>query len=150
MDELNFYLDATAAYAEQSNTIFNMFLTVLFGSLAFSAAISLKGIGRDIKIFKLSVSSSSLLIGAALLSFYVISFIFFHGCSIKANILHDAMLAQAKADGISDAVITGLSASIPRPLGLPLSSLGFLVGATLNLMAFMWLANVQRKDKDGV
>lgn len=51
MEELYFYLDATSAYAVQSNTVFSMFLTVLFSSLAFSAALSLKGIGRDIRIF---------------------------------------------------------------------------------------------------
>jgi hypothetical protein len=149
MSELNFYLAAANAYASQATSVFNMFLTVLFGSLAFAAAMSLKDIGNQVNIYKINfnVSTSSLLIGSALLSFYIISFIVFHSLSMKANVLIVAMLEKAEIESISSDVVSSLSESTPEVAGLVLPSFGFLVGSLLSLVAFMWLANVKRNDK---
>ena len=71
MDQLNFYLAAANAYATQATSVFNMFLTVSFGSLAFASALPLRDIGYRVPLYKskFTVSTSSILIGIALFSF---------------------------------------------------------------------------------
>ena len=49
-ERLDFALQTAMAYGDMASTVFNMFLTVLFSSLAFAAAIPLKDIGKSIKV----------------------------------------------------------------------------------------------------
>lgn len=44
--DLHFYLTAAAAFAKGSADMFAIFISVLFGSFAFAAALSLRNIGR--------------------------------------------------------------------------------------------------------
>ena len=44
--DLHFYLTAAAAFAKGSTDMFAIFISVLFGSFAFAAALSLRNIGR--------------------------------------------------------------------------------------------------------
>ncbi len=152
MDQLNFYLAAANAYATQATAVFNMFLTVLFGSLGFAAALPLRDIGHQVPLFKsdFSVSTSSMLIGAALLSFYFISFVAFHRLSEKANTLISVMAEQARHEKIFGDAVSAFSNTTTEVAGLlplPLPSFGFVIGSALGMFAFMWLANVEREDQ---
>ena len=70
---IGYLVDMSTATTTNATTVFNMFLTVIFGSFAFAAAIPLKNIGKSY----FNLSTSSLWVGFSLLSFYIISYLSF-------------------------------------------------------------------------
>lgn len=146
---LDMTLQTAVSYANMASTVFNMFLTVVFGSLAFAAAIPLRDIGRSIQNIPWHISSSSFLFGIALLSFYIISFLSFNLYSTKAEealVLLNTSLSCESPRVSSLFVIGGKPLeSIGISLGLP--SIGFIIGATFGLIVFLWVANAERHSK---
>ncbi|TVZ40276.1 hypothetical protein P886_4703 [Alteromonadaceae bacterium 2753L.S.0a.02] len=140
MEPLNFYLSAADAYGNQASTVFNMFLTVLFGSLGFAAAFPLRDVGKR----RFGLSASSKLIGGALLSFYIISFVSFYHLSNQANGLIGIIVKQSSNGQLAKEAIEILGAPSWQPFGVSLPILGFGIGSAVGFFAFMWLANVKR------
>lgn len=144
MDEIDFLVTSAQAYVNASVSVFNMFLTVLFGSLAFSASMSLRDIGRSpMKIGCLPLSWSSCVIGSALLAFYIISFASFYDATKSAEILLEKL-----SDLVSKRESIKSTAVLFKPQDNLLGSLpvlGYMIGSVCGLVAFMWLANVERK-----
>ncbi len=145
MEQLNFYLSAATAYADQASNIFNMFLTVLFSSFGFAAAFPLRDIGKRINIFSWSLSTSSLYIGVTLLAFYSISFITFNDTFNKAEALIVAIQNQGSVEQLSEQALGTFSTFTYQVMGLGLPSIGFIIGSTIGLIIFMWLTNTQRE-----
>tara|TARA_R110001583_G_scaffold58028_2_gene173298 strand:- start:4960 stop:5394 length:435 start_codon:yes stop_codon:yes gene_type:complete len=134
-----FLLSSAEAYGKAATDIFNMFLTVLFSSFAFAAALPLRDIGKTKYIFSLKLSSSSIVIGGALAAFYIISFI-----SFQKNLCNAQTLLQAIKLPLPKEVaeIYKSGDALIGNLGLP--SLGFIIGATCGLIVFLWVTNVER------
>jgi hypothetical protein len=147
MDHLSFYLSAATYYAEQASSVFNMFLTVLFSSLGFAAALPLGDFGKTISIFGWKCSSSSLCIGIMLFAFYVISYAAFSEFSGAAGSLLEAIHKLGVSENLPESALSAFPASSARLVGLRISSVGFLVGAFFGLFIFMWLTNVERSKE---
>ena len=148
-ERLDFALQTAIAYGNMTSTVFNMFLTVLFSSLAFAAAIPLKDIGRPIKIFRWHISGSSFWFSIALFSFYLISFMTFRHHSNKSE--QALILIRDTLKNGSQSLISLFEPS-SKPLdfigihyGWP--SLGFIIGASFGIVIFLWVANAERRTK---
>lgn len=71
-------LTVAIAYANQLASLFNLFVTVAFSSLAFAAAVKFdKNVGTPYEVYDLSISRPSFWYALVLLSFYIISFFLF-------------------------------------------------------------------------
>ena len=138
MTEKNFdsLLQATTAYISNMTTIFNTFLTVVFGSLAFAAAKPLKGIGGDF----LSFSGASWAFFVVLLAFYIISFLSFLDSERHANALFKELHKMAVDWDLSEEALRAFNPT-KYVCGVSLPSIGFVIGAAGNLAIFMWLSN---------
>jgi hypothetical protein len=142
MERLNFYLASASGYAKQATSIFNMFITVMFSSFAFAAALPLKNIGSSYDLFGFFVSLSSIWVGLLLLAFYIISFMSFKECSEKAESLIDVIKLTANEENLPGKVVDSFQISTKRMFGLGLPSVGFILGAGFSLVTFMWITNV--------
>lgn len=145
--DVNVVLALAEAYAGQATEIFNMFLTVLFASFGFAAAMPLRDIGRRRKWFNFEFSSSSTLMGAALLAFYLISFKEFWSALTKANDLLLEMSVLLDNAGYSETVVGIVKPSVTAEQGVAWPLMGMGVGALAGLVIFMWLTNVARPNK---
>lgn len=138
-------LTLTTALVSNATTIFNMFLTVVFGSFAFAATVSLRNIGRliNFKIFKLS--TSSIWMGGSLLAFYVISFQSFNS-SVKLAIASVKDIQQ-RLDfcGEKTQIFKLIFSDEWTLLGLQLPSLGFIIGSATGLGIFLWISNIDKE-----
>jgi len=144
MNELDFLLSTTQAYVANASDIFNLFLTVVFGSFAFAAALPLRNIGRLFTVGPFQFSTSSLVIGFVFLSFYSISFLMFHASFNHASTLLTKMKAIVETmPNLSDIshVFIAQEAVIGK---LDLTSVGFLIGSIGGWIIFMWVTNVNR------
>jgi hypothetical protein len=145
MNDLGFLLSAAEGYASLASNIFSMFLTVMFSSFAFAAALPLRNIGTRIKIFSISLSSSSIWIGASLLAFYIISFTSFYKTTEKAEKLIGAIRSILdKGVNINQDVIEVFKTDPEIILGLGLPSIGFIIGSAIGLSIFLWVTNTER------
>ncbi|WP_299621036.1 hypothetical protein [Pelagibius sp.] len=142
---VDFLLATATTYAASTISIFNLFLTVAFGSLAFSAALSLRSIGKSYKIWRFRFSSSSLLIALALLAFYVIDFIAFLSVGEELKIVLNELDQQIESWSFKNSNTKKLFDPAPSGIGdLKLSAIGFLIGSTASLVGFLWFANADR------
>lgn len=148
-DQVSILMTAATNYANSMNAIFTMLLTVIFGSLAFSAAISLRDIGRPYKLFGGTVSSSSILISVMLLAFYGISFYMFEQSAGELRVLLNELYCQTFSwEFANDITHEAFSPGTPSPffdLGYP--SVGYVIGSFLGLVSFIWLSNVDRSSR---
>ena len=148
---LELTLQTAVNYANMASTVFNMFLTVVFSSLAFAAAIPLREIGKPIKFLPWHVSGSSFLFSIALLSFYFISFVSFCSYTTQAEsalmILSKKLGCIENAKDLSHILLIGDKPlqAIGIDLGLP--SIGFIIGSIFGLIVFLWVANAPRLTK---
>jgi len=147
LDHLNFYLSAASAYADQASTVFNMFLTVMFGSFGFAAALPLRDIGMHFNVYNFRISLSSICIGISLLAFYVISFVSFNKLVWKGEVLIGAIYAGGGGENLSKEALSAFSLSSREYFGYSLPSIGFIIGAVFGLFVFMWVTNAKRPDK---
>ena len=142
MDEDSFLLEATGKLASQSGVIFNTFITVMFASFAFATAQPLKDIGKPVVIFdRLPLgSSSSLLMGFSILAFYAISFWAFRDCTNRAKTIFKDLHSRAEnGSAIKMALKPGVEIR-----GWDLPCIGFIIGAVVAWIIFMWVTNVER------
>ena len=134
----------STATTSNATTVFNMFLTVVFGSFAFAAAIPLKNIGKS--YFSLSISS--LWVGFSLLSFYIISFISFNDSVLNAIVALKELQAIFSECHVKTESIKSILSTEREYFGLQLISIGFLIGSSIGLGVFLWISNVDRKPKN--
>ncbi|MFT6791168.1 MAG: energy-coupling factor transporter transmembrane protein EcfT [Cellvibrionaceae bacterium] len=145
MNDLGFLLSAAEGYASMASNIFSIFLTVMFSSFAFAAALPLRNIGARIKIFSLRLSSSSIWIGVSLLAFYIISFTSFYKTTEKAKTLIGVIRSMLdKGTNINKDVLQAFETDPDVMLGLGLPSIGFIIGSTIGLSIFLWITNAER------
>jgi len=135
-------LSAATTYANQASSTFNMFVTVAFASLAFSASLPLGDVGPE--FFDTGLSCSSLLMAFILLAFYIISFISFRNVERHAHSLLSELYEQAKGWGLSDAATSAFRPDSKRILGLTLPAFGFILGSAGCLVVFVWISNAAR------
>lgn len=141
---IDYLVNMSTATTSSATTVFNMFLTVVFSSLAFAAAIPLKDIGRP---FIFSLSTSSLLIGFSLLSFYIISFLSFND-SVQTAIVALKELQEIFSEcHVKTELIKSILSTEREFFGIQLISIGFIIGSSIGLGAFLWISNVERKPK---
>ncbi len=143
---LEFTLQTAVSYANLASTVFNMFLTVVFSSLAFAAAVPLREIGKPIKHLPWHISSCSFWFGISLLAFYLISFASFYHNSTMAQQAIDLIrnkLPQKQSE-LSVLFPEGLSPLEFIGINLGLPSIGFIIGASFGLIVFLWVANAKR------
>jgi hypothetical protein len=144
-DELGFLLSAAQGYSSQASNIFSLFLTVMFSSFAFAAALPLRNIGTRITIFSISLSSSSIWMGASLFAFYIISFGSFYISMGKAEKFIGAIRSiLCKRANINQDVLEAFKTHPDVILGLGFPSIGFIVGSTIGLSIFLWVTNAER------
>jgi hypothetical protein len=143
--DLGFLLSAAQGYTSLASNIFSIFLTVMFSSFAFAAALPLRNIGTRITIFSIRLSSSSIWIGASLLAFYIISFGSFYVSTAKAEKLIGAIRSiLEKEANINPDVLDAFKTHPDVVLGLGLPSIGFIIGSTIGLSIFLWVTNAER------
>jgi len=121
-----------------------MFLTVVFSSLAFAAAIPLKDIGRP---FIFGLSTSSLWIGFSLLSFYIISFLSFNDSVQNAIVALKELNEIFNECHVKTESIKSILSTEREFFGIQLISIGFIIGSSIGLGVFLWISNVERKPK---
>ena len=147
MDNLNFYLSAAIGFANQASTVFNMFLTVMFSSFGFAAALPLRDVGKSRNLFNFSVSSSSILVGFSLSAFYIISFFSFYEFANNAENLIATIYTQGTEMKLSKEALAAFELPFRGTFGVGLPSFGFIIGALVGIFTFMWLTNVKRSGK---
>jgi len=141
-------MSAATTYAANLSSIFNMFLTVVFGSLAFSAAISLRDIGKNYGNEKYHISQSSIIIAFVLAAFFMISFYAFHQTSINlAAILNELHHQTSKWDFYDPKTHAAFEAKETVALGLRYPEIGYIIGAIGTFLAFIWISNAKRKSQ---
>ena len=145
--DVNILITLTEAYEGQATEIFNMFLTVLFASFGFAAAMPLRDIGKKRVWLGFQFSSASALMGLALLAFYLISFREFYFAMTKANGLLLEIGAVMQEAGYSQKVLNILKPSANGSGQTSWPAVGYGVGAFAGLIVFMWLTNVKRPAK---
>jgi len=140
---IDYLVNMSTATTSNATTVFNMFLTVVFGSFAFAAAIPLKNIGKSY----FNLSTSSILVGFSLLSFYIISYLSFND-SVRITIVALKELQEifSKCHVKTDLIESILSTE-REFLGFQLISIGFIIGSLIGLSVFLWISNVERKPK---
>ena len=141
---IGYLLTMSTTTANNATTVFNMFLTVVFGSFAFAAAIPLKDIGRPL-IFGLS--TSSLCIGFSLLSFYIISFLSFNDSVQIAIAIFKELQEIFNECHVETESIKSILSTQREFFGFQLISIGFMIGSSIGLITFLWISNVERKPK---
>ena len=136
-------MTAATTYANALSSLFSLFLSVVFGALAFAAAIPLSAIGKK----WLSFSSSSLLIAGVLCAFFIISFLTFLDTENNLRIVLAELSMEIEKSWTFSNPDT-LSAFQPNPPAIgdwSLSSIGYLIGSIGTLIAFLWISNADRK-----
>ena len=146
MELFNFYLATAVGFATQASSIFNLFITVMFSSFAFAAALPMRNIGRPKIIFNNHFSKSSMWVGFSLLSFYVISFISFQQCSRKAEEMFEVIKLYSESRKLPEAVQAVFETNQYFAPGWGLPSFGYIIGSAIGLGIFMWVTNVDRSD----
>ncbi|MBQ4835749.1 MULTISPECIES: hypothetical protein [Pseudoalteromonas] len=145
---LELTLQTAMNYASLASTVFNLFLTVLFGSFAFAAAIPLRDIGKPIRFLPWHVSGSSFVFSIGLLSFYIISFWTFNRYVKDAEraLTHLSLeLINTDCDsGKKLSAILHVSDKSLQGIGMGLPSIGFIIGSIFGLIVFLWVANAPR------
>ena len=145
VNELDLLFNSAVAYGNMAGNVFDTFITVLFSSLAFAAAKSLRNIGEPLKKVSWHISSSSLVFSLALLCFYCISFFSFRFYAARA----EQALSLLSTEVGHNKELSDLFVSPGKPFselgntfGLP--SIGFIIGALFGLLIFLWVSNARR------
>jgi len=141
-EQFDSLLTAASTYANQVNATFNLFLTVALSSLAFAAALPLDKIGGE--FLNTGLSSSSLLMGSVLFSFYLICFISFIKSQYHLNSLLFELQEHVEKWDVKQRAIDAFTPHPPIFLKLSLPSIGFLIGSAGCLFVFLWVSNVAR------
>ena len=128
-------LNAAIGYSNNATHIYNMYLYVLFGSLAFAAALPLRDIGERY----LWCSSSSWLVGFSFLAFYFISFRRYRKSCTQAEALIGELYGVAKTWTFKYGGLVGF-----KPPKTGSDQVGFVIGAVIGLITFMWISNAER------
>ena len=84
-------VSVATGYANSMRGIFSLFLTVIFGSLGFAAALPLKDIGSTHTILGFGLSTSSLLVGGEILAFYLITFAIYDHANRRYSEVSDVL-----------------------------------------------------------
>ena len=149
IDQIGILVTTATTYAANAASLFNLFLTVFFGSLAFAAALSLKSIGTTHRFWKFSCSSSSLMFAAALLAFYIIDFMSFQFAAKNLYIVLSELEKQIGSWTFKNPNTLSVFQPAEPVIGnLRWPSIGFLIGSIAALIGFLWISNVDRsKDK---
>ncbi|AEJ02830.1 hypothetical protein Nit79A3_3092 [Nitrosomonas sp. Is79A3] len=127
-------------------TVFNMFITVAFGSFAFATGLPMKNIGRSIKFFNFGLSTTSITVGFSLLAFYIISFISFNDFISSAVVTIKDLHRIVNKCGEEIEVIELMLSNDRKIFGIYLASFGFIVGSAISWIVFLWIANADRKS----
>ena len=145
-DQISILMDAATVLAGNITSIFSMFLTVVFGALAFSAAISLRDVGPRITVRGLGASVSSLIIAFSLLSFFIISFNSFFNAQMDLYlVLSELKLHTDKWNFLLEDTKSIFGPHLePLFWNLNLESVGFLIGSMATLISFIWITNLGR------
>ncbi len=144
-NQIGILVTTATTYAANAASIFNLFLTVCFGSLAFAAALPLKSIGDPHPFFEFCFSSSSLMFAVAFLAFYIIDFISFQSAGNKLNIVLRELKQQISCWTFKNPdTLNVFQPARPVIRNLRLSSIGFLIGSIASLIGFLWISNVDR------
>ncbi len=145
---IDYLVTMSTTTANNATTVFNMFLTAVFGSFAFAAGIPLKNIGRPINFLIFSLSTSSLWVGFSLLSFYIISFISFNDSVLNAIVALRELQDIFYNCGVKTESVKAILSTERDFFGLQLISIGFIIGSSIGLGVFLWISNVDRKPKN--
>lgn len=147
-DQIPVLLSAATTYANGQASLFNQFLTVVFGALAFASALSLRSIGPTFKLWIFRCSSSSLLIAFVLVAYFCISFATFLKFEHLLRLTLVELHAQIKDSWTLKHEETLEAFTHSEPVfGIGLPSIGFAVGAVITVAAFLWITNARRDSK---
>jgi hypothetical protein len=139
MEMVNLLLDLAKTYHDHATGIFNTFITVLFGSLAFSSKFPMTDFGSSKKFWNMTLSFPSLAMAGALSSFYLVSFIAFDESITNAKSAVKEILKLSSNCNPYDAlkeVFNYQDSLLPQ--------LGFIIGSVIGTVVFVWLANSRK------
>ena len=138
------FLDLAKTYHNYADNLFKTFITVLFSSFAFASGFPMSKIGRSISILNKNLSIPSLAVGVVLMSFYAISYFTF------SNSINSAAAAANELVNLYKDCPSGLALQSVLPstqhdwLKLNLPKVGYIIGSTMGVFVFIWLANTPR------
>lgn len=139
---IEYLLTIVGTTSSNAMTVFNMFITVAFGSFAFATGLPMKNIGRSI----FGLSTTSITVGFSLLAFYIISFIAFHDLISSVEVTIKELHGIVNKCGEKIEVIELMLSNDRKIFGIHLASFGFIVGSTISWIVFLWIANADRKS----
>ena len=141
----DFLLASAVAFANNATAIFNMFITVLFSSFAFAAALPLRDIGNRVIVGPWTLSASSIVMGLTLAAFYFISILSFYKSATSAELLLGTIDFENCCGDSSQKVMDVFKKNSPM---MPL--IGYFIGSVCGLIIFLWVTNVERVKKSKV
>lgn len=149
-NQIGILMDAATVLAGNIASIFSMFLTVVFGALAFSAAISLRNVGPRISVRGTGASVSSLVIAFSLLSFFAISFNSFYNAQKDLYLILSELKLHTDEWGFLLKDTGSVFGPHMEPVWgyLNLESVGFLIGSVATLISFIWITNLSREPRN--
>ena len=128
---ISILLSTASKYSDSAAKSFDLFIKVLFASLAFATAVSRAG-G--------STTTPSVLMAVALLAFYAINFVAFQSANIKLAIVLREMSQQIECwDFKNSETLSVFQPERPRLCKLGLPSVGYLIGSALGFGGFVWI-----------
>lgn len=145
-NEIAVLMSAASTLAGNISSLFSMFLTVVFGALAFSGAISLRGVGPNVWEYGFSISLSSLLIGFSLMAFFIISFMSFQKAQENLYLVLKELSEHTDRWKFTHNDTKKVFKPHCEPLigNLGRESLGFIIGSVCTVISFLWIANMCR------
>lgn len=151
-EEVAVLMSVATTLAGNIASLFTMFLSVVFGALAFSATISLRNIGPAIDIGVFHASGSSLIIAFALTAFFIISFLSFQDAQQKLLVTLQELSEHTNTwSFVNEKTKSVFKPHAPPVIGnLGRESIGFIIGGVMTVIAFLWISNVYRAGSQDV